>query len=103
MIEAAKRLKTKCHLTIFTDSTYVAAGYQQGWLEKWEKDGWKNAKGKDIANMDEWKELQKLLEPHEKQFRTREAHPYRAWLLTETEKKAKENEVCTKNSENSTQ
>ena len=44
VIEALKRLKTKCDITIYTDSKYVAEPFLQGWIWGWMKNGWKKAR-----------------------------------------------------------
>lgn len=58
---ALKRLNRNCKVIIHTDSKYVAAGFNEGWIYKWIKAGWKNAKGKTIANREEWVEMLNLL------------------------------------------
>jgi ribonuclease HI len=44
---------------IYTDSQYVQLGYTD-LLNKWIADGWKNSKGKDIANLEKWQKLIEL-------------------------------------------
>lgn len=99
---ALRRLKKPCMLNIFTDSVYVSAGYEQKRLEKWIENDWKNAKGKPVANMEEWKELADLLGRHTFQFFTGMKHSYYSWMQIETEKREKEKESCTNVLESST-
>ena len=42
VIEALKKLKEKCDVTIYTDSKYVADAFLQGWIWNWMKNGWNN-------------------------------------------------------------
>ena len=58
-IMALKKIKSKSHITIFTDSTYVKNGITE-WIKKWEKNGWKNSKKKPVKNKDLWIKLESL-------------------------------------------
>ena len=42
---------------VFTDSEYVCNGFNKGWLKGWLRNGWRNSKGKAVANQDLWEEL----------------------------------------------
>lgn len=48
---------------IFTDSKYVRNGMMQ-WLAKWEKNGWRTAKG-PVKNKELWMELRALMSEHQ--------------------------------------
>lgn len=43
-------------LWIYTDSTYLIRGITQ-WVYGWQKKGWQNSAGGDVANQDLWQEL----------------------------------------------
>ena len=58
-IMALKKIKSKSHITIFTDSTYVKNGITE-WIKKWEKNGWKNSNKKPVKNKDLWIKLSDL-------------------------------------------
>ena len=59
-IVALKTLKEKIRvITIFTDSKYVIDGITS-WVKNWQKNGWKNSKGKIVENLDLWQELYNL-------------------------------------------
>lgn len=81
IIEALKRFNQGCKLHIYTDSSYVTGYYD--WLPKWKAKGYKNAKGEPVANVELWKELDKLLKKHEVTWHLMESHPYRKWLEAE--------------------
>lgn len=89
LIEALKRLREPCSLTIYTDSAYMANAVNSGWTERWAEAGWQTIKGKDVANKELWQELIELLRQHEVSFDTENDIGYRSWL--ETEIKRKEN------------
>lgn len=41
-------------LVIHCDSAYIVNAFEDGWIEKWKKNGWKNSKGEDVLNQDYW-------------------------------------------------
>lgn len=43
-------------ISIYTDSQYVKKGITQ-WIERWQKNGWKNFNKKPVKNQDLWKQL----------------------------------------------
>ena len=56
VIEAMKYIRSHYPIdthTIITDSMYVQQGITS-WINAWERKGWKNGKGKAIANKDLW-------------------------------------------------
>lgn len=42
---------------VVTDSTYVKHCFDQRWYERWERNGWRNAKRQAVANQDLWQAL----------------------------------------------
>jgi len=67
VISALEALREPCKVTIHTDSQYVANAINMGWLESWQKKGWKR-KGGDVKNPDLWIKLVSLLESHNVEF-----------------------------------
>ena len=41
-------------LFINCDSAYIVNAFEDGWIDKWKKNGWKNSKGEDVLNQDYW-------------------------------------------------
>ena len=61
VIEALKALKVEgWDVEVYSDSAYLVNAFNQGWLEKWQRNGWKNAKNDPVANQDLWQELLRL-------------------------------------------
>jgi ribonuclease HI len=61
VIEALKEAQDfEGPVAILTDSTYVIRGITQ-WVWGWRKREWKTAEGKDVANVDLWKTLVRLV------------------------------------------
>ena len=65
VIEALKKLKEKCEVTIYTDSKYVADAFLQGWIWNWMKKGWKKSDGKPVLNPELWNTLISEIQKHE--------------------------------------
>jgi ribonuclease HI len=66
-IAALEALKTKCAVTIYSDSKYLVDSVSQGWMYRWKANGWKQ-KENEVSNTDLWKQLLKLCQQHEVEF-----------------------------------
>jgi len=56
-IEGLNRLKRPCNVTLYSDSAYLVSAFNNHWLEKWQRNGWKNAAGKAVSNQELWQQL----------------------------------------------
>ncbi|HCO12238.1 MAG TPA: ribonuclease HI [Desulfonauticus sp.] len=74
VITGLEALKTTCEVEVFTDSQYVAKALNEGWLEKWQKNNWKNSAKKPVKNQDLWQRLLPLLEKHQITFHWIKGH-----------------------------
>ena len=86
---ALKRLTKPCGLVIWMDNTYISSAFEQNWIEKWQENDWKNARGKRVSQ--NWKETLILLNGRDILFRIKEKHEYKTWLTEEVERRAKKN------------
>lgn len=66
---APRALEHPCDVTLHTDSKYVQGGFTQGWLEKWQRNGWRTAAKKPVLNQDLWIELVELTTVHQVEWR----------------------------------
>jgi len=73
VIKALEALKEPCEVLLYTDSQYVANAINLGWLESWQKKGWKR-KGGEVKNPDLWVKLVPLLEKHNVTFEWVKGH-----------------------------
>lgn len=64
VIEALLLLKEPCKVQVYSDSAYVVNAFNQNWIENWQKNNFKNAKKKEIENIDLWKRLINLNDYH---------------------------------------
>lgn len=40
-LEALRQLKRACRIELFSDSAYLVSAFTQGWLDNWQRRGWK--------------------------------------------------------------
>jgi ribonuclease HI len=60
-IESLRALKYPCRVKLYSDSAYLVNAFRLGWLEKWQRNGWKNAAKDPVENQDLWQELLSLV------------------------------------------
>jgi ribonuclease HI len=64
-IMALRTLKRQCIVDLFTDSQYLHNAFSEGWLQKWQSNGWRTAGSKPVQNADLWRDLIQLCGTHE--------------------------------------
>jgi ribonuclease HI len=60
VIVALESILDKCvsnSINVHTDSAYVANAFNELWIEKWERNGWKTTRGDNVLNKDLWEKL----------------------------------------------
>jgi ribonuclease HI len=65
VIKGLEALKRECRVEIVTDSQYVMKAFTEGWLKKWEANGWRTADKKPVKNQDLWETLTDLIHSHQ--------------------------------------
>ncbi|MDD2397846.1 MAG: ribonuclease HI [Tissierellia bacterium] len=68
VIKGLEALKEPCDVTIVTDSKYVTDSFNKGWIDSWQKKGWKKSDGKAVLNKELWQRLLKAKEAHKVKF-----------------------------------
>ena len=63
-VKALGALKEPCEVTLTTDSQYLRKAFTEGWLEKWQRNGWKTANKDAVKNQDLWEDLLELSKKH---------------------------------------
>jgi len=65
-------------LFINCDSAYIVNAFEDGWIDKWKKNGWKNSKGEDVVNQDYWNILIEQKSKHNIKFKKvkRRSNPF---------------------------
>ncbi|EYB67836.1 Ribonuclease H [Deinococcus phoenicis] len=57
LLEGLLVLKRPCQVRVVTDSQYLRKAFTDGWILKWQRNGWKTAGGDPVKNQDLWEEL----------------------------------------------
>jgi ribonuclease HI len=63
-IRALQALKRPCEVVIHTDSTYVKNAFTNGWLKKWQANGWRTRDQNPVLNEDLWHTILELEATH---------------------------------------
>nr|WP_314930765.1 ribonuclease HI [Shuttleworthia satelles] len=74
VIRALEALKRPCQVDLWSDSQYVVKAFEEHWIDKWQKNGWKTAGKKAVKNIDLWKKLLELMAPHQVTFHWVKGH-----------------------------
>jgi ribonuclease HI len=84
-IEGLKALKHPCRVRLYSDSAYLVNAFNQKWLERWVKNGWRTVKKTPVENKDLWEQLYDLTRKHRV-----------SWIKVRGHAGNKENEHCDK-------
>jgi ribonuclease HI len=63
-VAALEALKEPCHVLLHSDSAYLVNAFNQGWLDKWQRNGWQNSHRQPVENRDLWERLLELAANH---------------------------------------
>lgn len=74
VIRALECLNRPCVIDLYSDSKYVVDAFNQHWIDSWLKKGWKKSDNKPVKNIDLWKKLLQLKQPHEITFHWVKGH-----------------------------
>jgi ribonuclease HI len=64
-IMALSALNQPCMVKLHTDSAYVFNAFTQGWIDNWQRNGWRTSQKKPVENKDLWLKLLELLKIHQ--------------------------------------
>lgn len=73
-IEGLSALKEPCNVTLYSDSKYLVDSVNKGWIESWQKNGWKNSKKEKVKNRELFEELIKLMDVHNVELKWVKGH-----------------------------
>lgn len=74
IIEGLEKLKYPCAVDVYSDSAYAVNAFQEGWVEAWQRSGWKKADGKPVLNAELWMRLDELTHEHTVTFHKVKGH-----------------------------
>ena len=73
-IKALENLKYPCRVQLYSDSAYLVNAFRQGWLERWQKNGWRTTKKTSVENQDLWQRLLQLTRKHQVEWHKVKGH-----------------------------
>lgn len=74
-INALKALKNNIYpIKVYSDSAYLVNCMKKKWYEKWQVNGWKNAKKEFVENKDLWEKLIQLIDKFNISFHKVKGH-----------------------------
>lgn len=74
VIEALKAIKKPCKVNIHSDSALIINTMTKGWIEGWQKRGWRKADKKPVENKELWQQMLQAMEPHSVTWTKVKAH-----------------------------
>lgn len=74
VLRGLEALKKPMQVAIVTDSAYVEKAFTQGWLDKWQRNGWKTSAKKPVENQDLWQAILAASAPHRIRFERVRGH-----------------------------
>jgi len=64
VIEGLKALNKKCHVKVHSDSALIINAFTKGWIQNWQKKGWKKADKKPVENRELWEDMIHYVDQH---------------------------------------
>lgn len=74
VIAGLEALIRPCEVDVYSDSQYVVRAFTEHWLEQWIKKNWKLNTANPVKNIDLWKRLLRVMEPHTVTFHWVKGH-----------------------------
>ncbi len=68
VITGLEALTRSCEVEVISDSKYVTNAFNEGWVDNWIVNNWRNSQKKAVLNKDLWLRLLKAMEPHKVTF-----------------------------------
>lgn len=65
VIEGLKALNKKCHVRVHSDSALIINAFTKGWIQNWQKKGWKKVDKKPVENRELWEEMIQYVNQHQ--------------------------------------
>lgn len=73
-IVGLEALKHPCAVVLWSDSQYLIHALTKGWLDGWQKKGWRTASREPVKNQDLWQRLLRAVDDHEIEWRWVRGH-----------------------------
>ena len=57
VVEGLRALNRPCRVRVHLDSSYVKNAFTNGWLVRWQRNGWRNSGKQPVKNRELWQQL----------------------------------------------
>ena len=57
VVEGLRALKRPCRVRVHVDSSYGKNAFTNGWLDRWQRNGWRTSAKQPVKNRELWQEL----------------------------------------------
>ena len=74
IVESLDVLKRPCKVTVWSDSQYVVNTMSKGWIHSWQKKNWIKSDKKPVKNIDLWKRMLEVAQPHDVTYQWLRGH-----------------------------
>ncbi|KWT86750.1 ribonuclease H [Candidatus Magnetominusculus xianensis] len=64
VIAGLSELKTRCEVSVYTDSQLIVNAMTKGWLKNWQANNWITSARAKVKNIDLWEKLSALCKEH---------------------------------------
>jgi ribonuclease HI len=68
VVEALAALNERCEVALHSDSAYIVNALNDGWLDNWQRRGWRTGDRKPVKNRDLWERLEAQRRRHSIRF-----------------------------------
>jgi ribonuclease HI len=65
VVEGLRALKRPCRVLVYLDSSYVKNAFTNGWVARWQRNGWSTTAKQPVKNKELWEELIAEIARHE--------------------------------------
>lgn len=65
VIAGLEALRSKCAVTVYSDSKYVVDAVNEGWIVRWQQNDWYRNRKREVKNIDLWERFLEIHEKHE--------------------------------------
>ena len=74
IVHALRMLKYECNVIVRSDSAYIVNQVNNGYLDKWIRNGWRTSENRPVANLALWEEISNQRKKHDITFEKVKAH-----------------------------
>ena len=64
VITGLEALRFPCEVDVYSDSQYVVKAFNEHWVDRWIRSGWKTASRQPVKNQELWERLLRAMQPH---------------------------------------